>query len=121
MAPDIQAQCLRPTRSWRSRNAKMPFLGPDNVSFLPKGHKWEAVGADWGHKRLVINGFVDRYRTVWHDRVTRPGWHRYLTETSGGHCVETVKVHMKHILKKLYATDRTPAVPVALRRGIIEL
>ncbi len=34
---------------------------------------------------------------------------------------ETVKVHMKHILKKLRATDRTRAVTVALRRGIIEL
>jgi len=34
---------------------------------------------------------------------------------------ETAKVHMKHVLKKLHATDRTRAVTVALRRGIIEL
>jgi DNA-binding NarL/FixJ family response regulator len=34
---------------------------------------------------------------------------------------ETVKVHMKHILEKLAATDRTQAVTIALRRGIIEL
>jgi DNA-binding NarL/FixJ family response regulator len=34
---------------------------------------------------------------------------------------ETVKVHMKHILEKLGATDRTHAVTIALRRGIIEL
>jgi DNA-binding NarL/FixJ family response regulator len=34
---------------------------------------------------------------------------------------ETVKVHMKHILEKLGATDRTRAVTIALSRGIIEL
>lgn len=34
---------------------------------------------------------------------------------------ETVKVHMKHILEKLGATDRTHAVTIALSRGIIEL
>jgi DNA-binding NarL/FixJ family response regulator len=34
---------------------------------------------------------------------------------------ETVKVHMKHILEKLAATDRTHAVTIALARGIIEL
>lgn len=34
---------------------------------------------------------------------------------------ETVKVHMKHILEKLDATDRTHAVTIALSRGIIEL
>jgi DNA-binding NarL/FixJ family response regulator len=34
---------------------------------------------------------------------------------------ETVKVHMKHILDKLAATDRTHAVTIALSRGIIDL
>jgi DNA-binding NarL/FixJ family response regulator len=34
---------------------------------------------------------------------------------------ETVKVHMKHILEKLHASDRTHAVTIALSRGIIEL
>ena len=34
---------------------------------------------------------------------------------------ETVKVHMRHILEKLGAADRTEAVTTALRRGIIEL
>jgi DNA-binding NarL/FixJ family response regulator len=34
---------------------------------------------------------------------------------------ETVKVHVKHIMEKLGATDRTEAVTIALRRGIIEL
>jgi DNA-binding NarL/FixJ family response regulator len=34
---------------------------------------------------------------------------------------ETVKVHMKHILEKLNASDRTGAVTIALSRGIIEL
>jgi DNA-binding NarL/FixJ family response regulator len=34
---------------------------------------------------------------------------------------ETVKVHVKHILDKLGVTDRTHAVTIALRRGIIEL
>ena len=34
---------------------------------------------------------------------------------------ETVKVHMKHILEKLGATDRTHAVVIALNRGILDL
>ncbi len=34
---------------------------------------------------------------------------------------ETVKVHVKHILEKLGASDRTQAVAIAIRRGIIQL
>jgi DNA-binding NarL/FixJ family response regulator len=34
---------------------------------------------------------------------------------------ETVKVHIKHIMEKLGASDRTQAVAIAVRRGIIEL
>lgn len=34
---------------------------------------------------------------------------------------DTVKAHMKHILAKLVAQDRTHAVTIAIRRGIIEL
>ena len=35
--------------------------------------------------------------------------------------VETVKAHMKHIMDKLGASDRTQAVAIAVRRGIIDL
>ena len=34
---------------------------------------------------------------------------------------ETVKVHIKHIMEKLGASDRTEAVAIAIRRGIIRL
>jgi DNA-binding NarL/FixJ family response regulator len=34
---------------------------------------------------------------------------------------ETVKVHVKHIMDKLGATDRTQAITIAVRRGIIQL
>ena len=34
---------------------------------------------------------------------------------------ETVKVHVKHIMEKLGASDRTAAVTIAVRRGIIQL
>jgi DNA-binding NarL/FixJ family response regulator len=34
---------------------------------------------------------------------------------------ETVKVHLKHILRKLGANDRTQAVAIGVRRGIIHL
>lgn len=34
---------------------------------------------------------------------------------------ETVKVHIKHIMEKLGATDRTQAVAIGIRRGIIQL
>jgi DNA-binding NarL/FixJ family response regulator len=34
---------------------------------------------------------------------------------------ETVKVHVKHIMEKLGASDRTEAVAIAVRRGIIHL
>jgi DNA-binding NarL/FixJ family response regulator len=34
---------------------------------------------------------------------------------------ETVKVHVKHLMEKLGANDRTQAVAIAVRRGIIQL
>jgi DNA-binding NarL/FixJ family response regulator len=34
---------------------------------------------------------------------------------------ETVKAHVKHIMEKLEASDRTEAVTIAIRRGIIHL
>jgi DNA-binding NarL/FixJ family response regulator len=34
---------------------------------------------------------------------------------------ETVKVHIKHIMEKLGANDRTQAIAIAVRRGIIQL
>jgi len=34
---------------------------------------------------------------------------------------ETVKVHIKHIMEKLGASDRTDAVAIGVRRGIIQL
>jgi len=34
---------------------------------------------------------------------------------------ETVKVHIKHIMEKLGAADRTQAVTIGVRRGIIQL
>lgn len=34
---------------------------------------------------------------------------------------ETVKVHIKHIVEKLGASDRTQAVAIGVRRGIIQL
>jgi DNA-binding NarL/FixJ family response regulator len=34
---------------------------------------------------------------------------------------ETVKVHVKHVMDKLGASDRTEAVAIAIRRGIIHL
>ena len=34
---------------------------------------------------------------------------------------ETVKVHIRHIMEKLGANDRTQAVAIAVRRGIIQL
>lgn len=55
-----------------------------------------------------------------------------LRETAGGNrnrdiadklfvAEETVKAHMKHIMEKLGASDRTEAVTIAVRRGIIQL
>ena len=34
---------------------------------------------------------------------------------------ETVKVHVKHVMEKLGANDRTQAVAIAVRRGVIQL
>ena len=34
---------------------------------------------------------------------------------------ETVKAHLKHIMEKLHANDRTQAVSIGVRRGIIQL
>jgi DNA-binding NarL/FixJ family response regulator len=42
------------------------------------------------------------------------GEHLFISE-------ETVKVHIKHIMEKLGASDRTQAVAIGIRRGIIQL
>ncbi len=34
---------------------------------------------------------------------------------------ETVKVHVKHVMEKLGASDRTEAVAIGVKRGIIQL
>ena len=34
---------------------------------------------------------------------------------------ETVKVHIKHLMEKVGASDRTQAVAIGVRRGIIQL
>jgi DNA-binding NarL/FixJ family response regulator len=34
---------------------------------------------------------------------------------------ETVKVHVKHVMEKLGASDRTQAVAIGVRRGIIQI
>jgi len=34
---------------------------------------------------------------------------------------ETVKTHLKHVMDKLGAKDRTQAIAIAARRGIIQL
>jgi len=34
---------------------------------------------------------------------------------------ETVKVHLKHVMDKLGAKDRTQAIAIAVRRGIIQI
>lgn len=54
--------------------------------------------------RLVAEG--NRNREV--------GVHLHITE-------ETVKVHLKHVMEKLGARDRTEAVTIAVRRGIIAI
>jgi DNA-binding NarL/FixJ family response regulator len=38
-----------------------------------------------------------------------------------GRTEETVKAHLKHIMKKLGVADRTQAVTLALRRGVIRI
>ena len=42
------------------------------------------------------------------------GEHLFISE-------ETVKVHIKHLMDKLGARDRTQAIAIAVRRGIIQL
>jgi len=34
---------------------------------------------------------------------------------------ETVKAHLKHVMEKLGANDRTQAVAIGVRRGIIQI
>jgi DNA-binding NarL/FixJ family response regulator len=38
-----------------------------------------------------------------------------------GRTEETIKVHVKHVMAKLEASDRTEAVTLALQRGVIHL
>ena len=54
-------------------------------------------------------------------RLMRRGYRNKQIAAAIGRTEATVKVHVLHILEKLAAADRTEAVTVALRRGIIHL
>ena len=49
------------------------------------------------------------------------GSHERTDRQPNGRTEETVKVHVKNILQKLDARDRTAAVTIAVRRGFIRL
>ena len=87
-------------RSTRARSASRPRSSPTSPSTsATRPHRARSRGAAGGR-----------------GREPEPG-HR----GASVHLEETVKVHVKHVMEKLGASDRTEAVAIAIRRGIIQL
>jgi len=83
-------------------------------------------------KKLIPSEVVARLAEHWGEEDLTPRELEVLRGAANGNrnreigeklCIseETVKVHFKHIMEKLGTSDRTQAVAVALRRGIIQL
>ena len=70
----------------------------------------------------VLSGYS---LTSWHDGAGRPLGSVYavVQEIAAllGLSVDTVPVHLKHVFAKLEVKDRTAAVNVGLRRGILHI
>ena len=96
----------------------------------PPGDLLEAIRHVHAGKKSVPLDVGARLLDQWHEDPLTPREIAVLQEAASGArnreigarlaiTEETVKVHMKHVLEKLGAADRTQAVVIAVRRGII--
>jgi DNA-binding NarL/FixJ family response regulator len=83
-------------------------------------------------KKRIVSEIAEQLAQYYADEVLTPREVEVLNQLAGGNrnrdiaeklfiTEETVKVHVKHIMEKLGASDRTQAVAIGLRRGMIQL
>jgi DNA-binding NarL/FixJ family response regulator len=83
-------------------------------------------------KKRIVSEIAEQLAQYYADEVLTPREVEVLSQLAGGNrnrdiaeklfiTEETVKVHVKHIMEKLGASDRTQAVAIGLRRGMIQL
>jgi DNA-binding NarL/FixJ family response regulator len=99
MAPKDLVEVIRQVHAGKKR------IPPEIAAHLAEHYSDEALtGREIEVLRQIANG--NRNRDI--------AEKLFITE-------ETVKVHIKHIMEKLGASDRTQAVAIGVRRGIIQL
>jgi DNA-binding NarL/FixJ family response regulator len=83
-------------------------------------------------KKRILPEIAEQLAQHYADEVLTPREIEILEQIAGGNrnrdiaeklfiTEETVKVHVKHIMEKLGASDRTQAVAIGVRRGMIQL
>ena len=99
---------------------------------MPPGDLAEAVRQIHAGKKRIPQEIAAHLAEHMSDEAPTPRERDVLQHVAGGNrnkdiaerlfiSEETVKVHVKHIMEKLGARDRTEAVAIAVRRGIIQL
>ncbi len=99
---------------------------------MPPGELAEVVRQIHGGKKRIPQEIAAHLAEHMSDEALTPRERDVLQHVAGGNrnkdiaerlfiSEETVKVHIKHIMEKLGARDRTEAVAIAVRRGIIQL
>jgi hypothetical protein len=119
MAPETRED-LRLPHEMGSHPMQTPSFPVNETCVFPRSEKKavEALGTPrgWniGLSRNGIAAATPPFCDTWSHSGLRVGEILFISE-------ETVKVHFKHIMDKLGAKDRTQAIAIAVRRGIIQL
>jgi DNA-binding NarL/FixJ family response regulator len=99
---------------------------------MPPNEMVEAIRRVHGGKKSISPEIATRLAEHYSDESLTDREIEVLNQIAGGNrnrdiaeklfiSEETVKVHIKHIMEKLGASDRTQAVAIGTRRGIIQL
>jgi len=116
---DVQRALKAGARGYLLKNAP-PQQMVDAIRRVHAGHKYISPEIAAGLAEHVSDEALSGREVVVLRHVATGNRNRDIAETLFI-AEETVKVHLKHILRKLGANDRTQAVAIGVRRGIIEL
>jgi DNA-binding NarL/FixJ family response regulator len=111
---------------------RLPDMSGNMLKSMPPKDMVEAVRQVHAGKKRIPTEIATHLAEHYSDEALTQREIEVLREIAGGNrnrdiaeklfiSEETVKVHMKHIMEKLGASDRTQAVAIGVRRGIIEL
>ncbi len=105
---------------------------PDVLKTMPPAELVDIIRQVHGEKKRIPSEIATYLAEHYSDEQLTPREVDILRQLAGGNrnrdiaeklfiAEETVKAHLKHIMEKLHANDRTQAVSIAVRRGIIQL